>query len=126
MAVDADGSHIATIVNNEGVYISGDSGTSWIQACPNTSCAGNWQVLDVGANGSVLVTGIYGGRVYASVNSGATWKETCPSGTCEDRSWNALACDEDCSNLIIGVWSDPFYTGKRTTGTVPVLNILLE
>jgi hypothetical protein len=71
MASSADGIKLLA-VDQENIYISTNSGNTWIAANPSPSST-LWQAAASSADGVILAAGSYGG-LYISTNSGITWQ----------------------------------------------------
>jgi photosystem II stability/assembly factor-like uncharacterized protein len=71
MAVSADGTKLLA-VEQENIYISTNSGNTWMAANPSPSSS-SWQAAASSADGVILAAGSYGG-LYISTNSGITWQ----------------------------------------------------
>ena len=73
VASSADGSKLAAVVNNGGIYVSTNSGADWFLSGAPTR---NWYAIAASSNGSNLVAstryGIADG-IYTSTNLGTTW-----------------------------------------------------
>jgi len=112
VASDADGSNLIVCCFETGfddsvgrVYISVNYGETWTETRPTgldedvewIACVSNY-------NGSQLVV-CSNTKVYKSSNSGLTWDEKIPASGI-DPVWIDLACDYDCSNLILSGYTD--------------------
>jgi hypothetical protein len=88
-----------TIYSTGAIYLSTDSGQSWVQASAPTSVI--WTSVASSADGTELLAsalattwpnGDYvGGGVFISLDSGATWRQTTAPGN----SFGAVVCSQD-------------------------------
>ncbi len=68
VAMTADGSKLAAVVNGGSVYVSTNSGVTWEASAVTNS---SWHTVACSADGGLLV--VAGGPIYVSTNWGATW-----------------------------------------------------
>ncbi len=99
VVASADGTKLAATLlsadpaSAEGIYLSTNSGVTWVQS---QAPAGSWAPIACSADGTNLVAANANGTIYTSTNSGATWVErTTPAG-----KWTQLASSADGSKLI--------------------------
>jgi len=125
VASDADGSVLIAAAWNGRLYLSVDSGVTWVEKQPAGNVDALWSCVASDADGSVLVAATLIGAVYVSTNSGSTWTSRVPSGANAESTWAAIACSANGSNLILcatggRVWtstnSGTNWTERRPTG----------
>ena len=122
VASSADGNRLVAAVYSGAIYVSADSGASWM---PTTAPTGNWMAVASSADGSKLIAlqggGLfipgpgYGGPVYTSTDSGATWT----SNNVPDAF--AVASSADGNKLVAVLSGGGIWTSQSTP--TPVLNI---
>lgn len=91
LAVSADGTRLTAASSENQVYLSPDSGMTWI----SNSLAGFWHAITISADGNRVVLGSGGantlGPAYFSTNGAKSWiKANSPN-----RNWYALASSGD-------------------------------
>jgi hypothetical protein len=105
----------STNYNPGHVYISSDSGQTWVQSAAPT----NWQSVAASADGTKLIASSYG-QIFISTNSGATWEN---SGTLPLDGHGHLATSADGNRILATddqlVLVSP-YTGPWRTVKAPV------
>lgn len=112
----ASSSNGATLVaaNTAGIWISTNSGTSWIQTVATTmgGYAGiGGQALASSSDGTKMVA-IVLGRIYTSTNSGTTWTQQTNAPMNDD--FNSIASSSDGTKLVAvapsggGIWIGEF------------------
>ena len=123
LAMSSDGTKIIVVGWPGRLYISYDSGVTWIEKQP----AGNnnmfWQSVSMSSDGTSMVAGVWPGRLYNSTDSGRTWKELQPAGN-TDKYWESAAMSLDGTKLIVtdgtrllfnhntNEWSEPRSFGR--------------
>src|SRR5208337_4514647 len=114
VASSADGSELVAAANGGLIYISTDSGATWM---PTGAPSTNWSAIAMSADGSQLLAAVKGGLLYTSSNSGATWvPANLPAA-----NWCATALAADGSELVALVDEGPIYLGQVVQA--PVLGI---
>jgi photosystem II stability/assembly factor-like uncharacterized protein len=63
-----DGQYIAACANNDVIYLSSDSGTTWVQR----ESARTWKTIELSANGEIINAGVNTGYIYNSTNGGTS------------------------------------------------------
>jgi hypothetical protein len=97
VACSADGTKLMAAAWGGGIYISGDSGQSWI---PSGAPSRHWNAVCSSADGTKLLAASGGdsSAIYASVDSGVTWALT----AAPDGDWNTVASSADGYRVIAG------------------------
>ncbi len=98
IAASANGTHLAAVASYGLLYVSADSGATWIRA--NTAGTGAepqraWQSVASSADGRNLVAVASYEAVFTSGDYGQTWRTTGPA-----LDWAAVACSSDGTNLV--------------------------
>lgn len=93
VASAADGTKLAATTTFNGIWLSTNSGVTWIQ---NGAPFDEWTGIACSADGTHLIATAYGGGIYISTNSGATWTQTSAPNT----SWASVASSADGSKLV--------------------------
>jgi len=74
-----NGNYMLVSVNNGGLYLSTNTGTSWTQISGTTNSYGlpsivrAWSCSAISEDGLIMCAAINGGNLYYSTNSGTTW-----------------------------------------------------
>ncbi len=94
-----------------GVFLSTDSGTSWIPVNAGLTSADIWSLA---VNDTYLFAATYGGGVFLSTNNGGGWTKV----TTDVASKNATALAFSGTNLFAGtdIWSFSFHEQRRQLG----------
>jgi hypothetical protein len=106
VATSADGTRIVAAGNPGGVYVSTNSGLSWVQTSVGVSL---WKAAVCSTNGNVMAVAapydpaqpfypVYG--VHISTNGGVTWTK---ANVTDNYSWRALAMNDSGSFINAGV-----------------------
>ena len=114
IASSADGTRLAAVCSNLGIYVSTNSGAHWIQ----TKTGQNWSCVASSSDGMTMFAGNEGGGIYISTNSGMTWT---PTGA-TNAYWDAIASSSNGMNLVAGIDSGStggigIYTSANTGST---------
>jgi hypothetical protein len=114
VASSTDGSRLVATTSSGQIYISTDSGATWI--AQNTPVTGQISSVASSSDGSMLAitTGGSSGSIYASSDSGATWRQLAgaPAG-----SWAAIASSADGSQLAAAVYGGKIYVSSQSSTT---------
>jgi photosystem II stability/assembly factor-like uncharacterized protein len=116
VASSADGTKLVAVANGGGVigggvgdayiYISGDSGATWMQ----TGSPQAWKSVASSYDGTKLVAvaddQINGGYIYTSGDSGATWTQA----TAPQKAWRSVASSFDGTKLVAVANASNVYT----------------
>ncbi len=103
LAASADGTRLAAVVHDGGIYLSTNSGSAWFGT---SAPAQSWISTASSADGSNLVAAANGGGIFASTNSGQNWFQTsAPSNT-----WFAVASSGDGTALAAVVDQGGIFT----------------
>jgi hypothetical protein len=102
VASSADGSRLAAAASRFSgpIYISTDSGATWIS---NNVSKQAWTSIASSADGNTLAAVVNDGSVYVSTNAGATWTtwtETNLMGLPIYRQWVSVAASADGTKLV--------------------------
>ena len=107
IACSADGTKIVAESSGVGIWISTNSGATWMQTdAPNT----NWVCVVSSADGTKLAAPA-GSTIYTSTNSGATWT---PNNTPTSFSFVASSADGD---QLVGLGGGHVYTSTNAGAT---------
>jgi photosystem II stability/assembly factor-like uncharacterized protein len=106
VASSADGTKLVALTYGGPIYISTNSGTTWIAA---SAPAEHWRSVASSADGTKLVAVSYG-PIYTSADAGATWM----SNSVPNKAWEAVASSADGSKLTAAVWGHSIYTSHST------------
>jgi hypothetical protein len=91
------------------IYISTNSGASWIQA---DAPADFWSSVACSADGRFMVAAT-SGSIYVSVDSGQTWTLT----TAPANDWTSVACSADGTKLLAAAYIGLIYTSTNSGAT---------
>ena len=115
-----DGSKLIAGTWGQGLFISSDSGTSWIQVTPDTSTATNaspstnissrcyspflWTAVAISNDGQTLAAGSWGCGLWVSTDGGVSWRQrsTTISGSNpinNNWKWYSVALSADASKV---------------------------
>jgi photosystem II stability/assembly factor-like uncharacterized protein len=97
VASSADGSKLAAVADDGGIYISTNSGTTWLLTSAPTYY--NWNCVASSADGITLAATAYGrtnNAIYISTNSGTTW---ILSSAPTNYAWDSIASSADGTKL---------------------------
>ena len=80
IALSADGTKLAVTVTSAGIYLSTNSGATWVTSSAPTEA---WSSIASSADGTRLIAAdvSLSGSVYISTNSGGTWNTSKPLGS---------------------------------------------
>jgi hypothetical protein len=92
IASSADGTRLAAVCPNLGIYVSTNSGAHWLQ----TKTGQNWSCVASSSDGMTMFAGNQSGGIYISTNSGITWT---PTGA-TNAYWDAIASSSNGMNLL--------------------------
>lgn len=96
VASSADGTKLAAVVLNGGIYTSTNSGASWTQTkAPDKA----WWSIASSADGTQLAAVVDGGKIYVSTNSGLDWVSNGISAY-----WDSVTESADGSKLAAGAF----------------------
>jgi hypothetical protein len=111
IASSADGTQLVAGCSDGSIYISTNSGTTWIQ---NTNAPDElWSSIASSADGTKLVAAAYSAGIYTSTNSGMTWNtNNLPGGS----DWESVASSTDGAKLAVAA-SFPPGSGAVYTST---------
>jgi photosystem II stability/assembly factor-like uncharacterized protein len=119
-ASSSDGTRLVATGNGSQIYISTDSGATWV--ANNSAVSGNLTAVASSADGSQLAATSSGsGHVFTSADSGATWTQRIGAPTA---SWTDIASSADGSQLVAVTSGGDIYissTASTTTGTAGYL-----
>ena len=105
VASSADGTKLAAAASQsagDGIYLSTNSGATWVQAQAPT---GSWGPIVCSADGTVLVAANSGvGGIYISTNSGRTWNQA----NIPEEQWSSIAASADGTKLVAAYPPDGF------------------
>lgn len=108
VASSSDGTKLVAVVNNDYIYTSTDSGTTWTQRDPSgTSTAKNWSAVASSSDGTKIVATTNGDHIFVSTDSGATWTQRGSQAV-----WSAVASSSN-GNVLVAV----VYGGTRYVST---------
>lgn len=117
VASSANGVGLIAAQDNGLIYMSTNSGSTWV---PATAPTNKWSSVASSANGTQLVavahTGnplceqnagneVYNGPIYTSANAGTTWTEA----NAPSNDWISVASSADGSKLIVAAENGPIY-----------------
>ena len=145
LAKSHDGSKLIAGTWGQGLFISPDSGTSWIQVTPDTTTASNasagtnilnrcyapfiWTSVAISNDGQTLVGGSWGCGLWVSVDGGLNWNQRSIKGSGSDSfsnkyKWYSVALSPDAS-MVFGVNQyeglHAGYTNESTTALTRLL-----
>ena len=101
IASSADGTKLVAGRSSDALYLSSDSGVSWVAS---TSGSGNWTNAASSADGSVLAVATSGSTIRVSVDGGATWTARATS-----REWTDIAMSADGSRMVASIWNGELF-----------------
>lgn len=107
VASNADGTKLAAIARGGNIWLSSNSGQSWIESI--SSGARNWRSIKLNGDGSKVVASVWQGSIWTSANFGATWTERVIEGT---RKWESLASSSDGTKLAAVVYDGNVWTSS--------------
>jgi hypothetical protein len=116
VASSADGSHLAAADNGGFIYISTNSGTTWL---PTSASGTNWSALVMSADGGQITAAVNGGLIYSSSDAGSSWV----AANIPASNWRAVDTSADGAELVAVVHGGVIYTEQSsviTSHTVPV------
>lgn len=97
IAASADGTRLAAAASQsagDGIYLSTNSGATWVQA---QTPPGGWGPIVCSADGTELVAANGGiGGIYISTNSGGMWNQA----NLPEEEWSSLAASADGTTLV--------------------------
>jgi hypothetical protein len=102
LAVVAENTSLPPISNPNNVYggiwISSDSGSTWIQSTAGNLC---WNAIASDNTGQYLVAGVYGGQLYTSSNYGYSWTIQSSINLPSSANWRAISfsCNSDTTSI---------------------------
>jgi hypothetical protein len=111
------GQYILVAVQNGGLYLSTNTGTTFTQISGIANSRGlptvssNWSTCDTNANGSYMVAAVSAGRLYYSTNYGVTWVTYVYSERCVSQNLNyyfVTMSDTGSKIYVVSSYSDPF------------------
>lgn len=102
VACSEDGNIIAAVPEFGNIYVSSNSGETWMPATNAPSAL--WGQVAVSGDGSTIIASIPGGSYeasffYISTNSGNNWSQIIPP---MNEGWSSLAISHDGSKMIAG------------------------
>jgi photosystem II stability/assembly factor-like uncharacterized protein len=96
MASSADGTRLAAVDWNGGIWSSTNSGVTWQKtSAPNT----NWNHIASSADGTRLGAVNYGGGIWTSTDGAVTWTPT----SAPTNLWNSIVSSADGLRLVASV-----------------------
>ena len=104
LASSADGTKLAAVVYNGGIYDSKDSGNTWNSA---SSASQQWRSIASSADGSRLAAAC-GVGIYVSTDSGSTWAWSSAMGA----NWYSVASSADGMKLAAAVYGGRIWTSS--------------
>jgi photosystem II stability/assembly factor-like uncharacterized protein len=99
-AISADGTKMVIGANDDYLYLSSDSGTTWNKTFPGKSGVQDPTGLAMSQDGSTLIAGIGDDRLYLSKNFGEDWAEIQPGGD-RDGVWRSAAISADNTQMVV-------------------------
>ena len=122
IASSADGNKVVAAAgfgNLGGIYISTNSGTTWIETGAPSN---NWESVASSADGARLIAGAgssFGGTIYTSTDYGVTWmSNNVPSGY----PWRSVSSSADGNKLTAG----SSFSGGTFSGGIYTLQSIPE
>ena len=100
IASSSEGNKLAAVVNNGGIYTSGDRGVTWFQQ--TSAPSKNWYAIASSADGTTLAAVVDGGGIYTSRDSGITWVQQTSAPT---KNWYSIASSSDGYKLAAVVYA---------------------
>jgi hypothetical protein len=100
-----------------GVYVSADSGSTWLDKTPSGAHAGNtWRSVRVDSSGNKMIATIYGGaagvgEVWTTTDGGTNWTKRQPNGS-SDVYFQMSDIDDSGSNMIVAAASGRAYSSN--------------
>ena len=87
VASSPDASKLAAVVDGGQIYVSADSGATWIaKPVDSQQSAKNWSDIAISTDGQVLAASEFRGKIWVSNNGGTTW-----TARDENRTWRSVA-----------------------------------
>ena len=119
-----NGQYILVAVQNGGLYLSTNTGTTFTQISGIANSRGlptvssNWSTCDTNANGSYMVAAVSGGRLYYSTDYGVTWVTYVYSKrfATQNFSYYYVSMSDNGSKIyVVTFGSDPFIITLTST-----------
>ncbi len=110
IAMSADGARIAACAYGGQIWISADTGATWIAR----ESARNWRAIAMSADGTKLAAHDLNGYVYFSTDSGVTWT---PVSVPRNIDNHGLVMSADGTRVVFGQWGGQIYT-LNTNGAI--------
>ena len=104
VASNSNGNKVAVVTNNNGIYASGDYGSTWQRGSGTSNT--NFLSVDGSADGSKYAANS-SNSVYISTNSGNIWNGTASSFPVSGIS--SVICDSNCSQLMVSTKRNGVY-----------------
>ena len=108
IASSADGTKLAAVAYNGGIYVSTDSGLIWaLTSAPDTNL---WTSIASSSDGSKLAAVGYNAVICTSTNAGATWSQSGNVGMMGGNGfpwWLCIASSADGTKLAAGAQTGP-------------------
>lgn len=101
IASSADGTKLVAGRSYDAIYLSTDSGVTWVASSSGT---GNWTHAASSADGSVLAVVTSGSTIRVSADGGATWEQHDGS-----REWTDIAMSADGTRMVASTWNGPLF-----------------
>jgi hypothetical protein len=106
ITTSTNGVNLAAVVYNEFIYLSTNSGVSWVS--PPVSPSKKWLSIASSGDGSRYVAGTENDFIFMSNDSGQGWSGRALPGA---RIWTGVASSLDGTNLVAVAWNaGPVYT----------------
>ncbi len=112
VASSADGTHLAAVIANGGIYTSTNYGPWTLQTAGLASSA-LWQSIASSADGTHLIAAVLAGGLYTSTNSGVSWTQS-TVGLPGSAAWTAVASSADGTHLVAVVSPGGIYTSTNS------------
>ena len=115
------GNQIVAVANSGDIFISTDTGTSWVNVTTGTSLSGlAWRTVTSSASGETLYAAVYGGDIYKSSDYGSTWGSVTGT-TGHNKNWTGVSTSDNGQRVFAVASSNYFYYSLNggSTWTIP-------
>ena len=109
-----DGSKMVAVASSQGgIWVSTDSGSTWVNRTPSGARAGtNWVSVTMSGDGSRIAVVDWQSDIWTSSDTGVTWTDRTPSGSAHNLPWQCIAGSSN-GQILLAVT----YTGAKWKST---------
>jgi photosystem II stability/assembly factor-like uncharacterized protein len=112
IAVNDSGTVIAAAESSGGVWLSTNSGSSFVLQSNGVPTSSNWYWLDMNSTGTIIAASNSGSSVYISTNTGSSWAPQAVTGASQIKSIAMSAAGDKMAVLSQG--NNTLYTSTNT------------